>query len=110
MRGPLPPRRCANRFSPAVWLCKIAKTAARARRQLHRREAGRRFCAIVDASALSRAAQPAAVSGDWQVNPLFSRKMLPLTRAAADIRLRFWMAKRRGPQSIMIRRTPHDEY
>lgn len=47
------------------------------------------FCAIVDASALSQASQPAAVSGDPQVNPLFSRKMLPLTRAAADIRLRF---------------------
>ncbi|MBD3701721.1 hypothetical protein IE986_00820 [Klebsiella pneumoniae] len=52
--GSAPPSGCA----------KIAKTAARARRRLHRREAGRRFCAIVDASALSRAAQPAAVSGD----------------------------------------------
>ncbi|MBD3704549.1 hypothetical protein IE979_04340 [Klebsiella pneumoniae] len=42
--GSAPPSGCA----------KIAKTAARARRRLHRREAGRRFCAIVDASALSR--------------------------------------------------------
>ncbi|MER0132956.1 hypothetical protein KD913_21460 [Klebsiella pneumoniae] len=73
--GSAPPSGCA----------KIDKTAARARRRLHRREAGRRFCAIVDASALSRAAQPAAVSGDPQVNPLFSRKMLPLTRAQRQI-------------------------
>ncbi|PAT73024.1 hypothetical protein CJ738_09135 [Klebsiella pneumoniae] len=43
----------------------------------------------MDASALSQASQPAASQETWQVNPLFSRKMLPLTRAAADIRLRF---------------------
>ncbi|OGE60488.1 hypothetical protein BHS30_11400 [Klebsiella pneumoniae] len=47
------------------------------------------FCAIVDASALSQAASPRRSQETWQVNPLFSRKMLPLTRAAADIRLRF---------------------
>ncbi|PAW18236.1 hypothetical protein CKJ90_16620 [Klebsiella pneumoniae] len=43
----------------------------------------------MDASALSQAAQPAAVSGDLAGKSSVFAQMLPLTRAAADIRLRF---------------------
>ncbi|WP_446874342.1 hypothetical protein, partial [Klebsiella pneumoniae] len=45
-------------------------------------EAGRRFCAIVDASALSQAAQPAAVSGDLAgKSSVFAQNVTPDTRS-----------------------------
>ena len=109
MPGPSAAAALCKSVQPAVWLCKkIAKTAARAGGGCTVVRQGDVFAPSTPAPS-ARRPSPRRSQESWQVNPLFSRKMLPLTRSGR-YSFKFLDGQPSWPAVDNDMRTPHDEY